>query len=337
MILKDLGEFGLIHRLKKRITPRSSAIVAGIDDDAAVFKAREQLSLLTTDAFVEGVHFDLKYMSFHDVGWRLLAANLSDIAAMGGIPEYAVLSIALRDDLSVAAVDDFYRGMLEIAQQFNVDIIGGDTTRTPDRLFFSVTIYGRVERERLVLRSGAREEDAVLVTGNPGNSIAGLEILKLQRASLLEKFPDAVKQHRTPQPRIREARHLVDHFHIHAMIDVSDGVASEIGHVCQSSDVGVLIYADKIPLSAAARTIAEIRGTNPLDYALYGGEDFELLFTASPAERSSIIRELKTMFHLQCSNIGKITSADKGVMLNDGERAVSLTAHGFDHFRATVK
>ncbi len=337
MILKDLGEFGLIRRLKKKLASHSSELMVGINDDAAVFKAHEQLSLLTTDAFVEGVHFDLKYMSFHDVGWRLLAANLSDIAAMGGIPEYAVLTVALRDDLTVGAVDDFYRGMSGIAQQFSVDIIGGDTTRTPDRLFFSLTIYGRVERERLVLRSGAREEDAVLVTGSPGNSIAGLEILKLQRASLLEKFPEAVKQHRTPQPRVREARHLVENFHIHAMIDVSDGVASEIGHVCQSSDVGARLYADKIPLSAAARNIAEMQGAKPLSYALYGGEDFELLFTAPKSESTSIIRELKTVFNLQCSNIGKITSLDKGVMLIDGERAAPLAAQGFDHFRPTLK
>jgi len=334
MFIKSLGEFELIHRLKDLLPPSGPDVVVGIDDDAAAFTPGNDLSLLSVDAFVEGVHFDLRLISFRQLGWRLLAANLSDIAAMGGIPRLAVVAMALRGDLQVREVEALYRGMADLAERFDVAVVGGDTTKSPDRLFFSLAIFGDVARERLALRSGACAGDAVLVTGDLGRSRAGLRVLKSGKAQWLKRFDAAVSKYRTPVPRVEEARFLVERFPVHSMIDISDGLASEVHHLCQASTVGACITAEDIPIGLQTRQVAKLNQEEALQYALSGGEDFELLFTL-PYDRSlEVAGALTDEFDLPCTVVGRIVAPDKGVKLRQGDKEVPLQATGFDHFKA---
>ncbi len=179
MQLKEIGEFGLIDRIKNIVDTSSAELIVGIGDDAAAFRSsKDHLTLVTTDALIEGVHFDLDYFTFQQLGWRALAVNLSDIAAMGGLPKYAVFSLGLPEKLQVESVEEFYRGAKELGDKFQTAVIGGDTTQSPDRLFVSVTIVGEVEENKLTRRSGAQVGHAVFVTGTLGGAHAGLQLLK---------------------------------------------------------------------------------------------------------------------------------------------------------------
>lgn len=335
MKLHEIGEFELIDRIKQIVAGASDDLVLGIDDDAAVLKSpREKLTLLTTDTLIQDVHFDLSYMSPYEVGWRAMAANLSDIAAMGGQPRYAVVSIAAPPVFEVESILNLYRGMKTLGDEFQTLIIGGDATRSPERLFLSLAVIGDVEENKLALRSAAQVGDAIFVTGSLGGAQAGLKILQSQDLQLKNNFVLSVKRHLTPMPRVKEARFLVEHFPIHAMIDVSDGLASEIQHICRQSEVGALILAERVPLDSETKEAAKLFGEEALDYALTGGEDFELLFTA-PQE---IAKELQAAFHKQFgfegTQIGEIKDLASGVNLQHSpHRLTNLVARGFDHFR----
>ena len=352
MNLKQIGEFGLIDRIKTIVEPSSPALAAGIGDDAAAFRtSSDRLTLVTTDVLIEGVHFDLKYFTFLQLGWRALAVNLSDIAAMGGRPKYAVLALGLPEKMDVESVEEFYRGGNELCDKFQTAIIGGDTTHSPDRLFISVTLLGEVEEEKLTLRSAAKVGDAVLVTGSLGAAQAGLNLLKSNNippfkggskggvsstsSGLATADGILTEKHLRPQPRIAEARFLVEHFPIHAMIDISDGLASEINHICKQSRVGALLNTDDIPINSATREAAALFKEQPLDYALNGGEDFELLFT-TPAECADELQsKFREKFGFDCSRIGTIKSHDKGICLQSSDgKQVPITAKGYEHFSA---
>ena len=348
MQLKEIGEFGLIDRIKNIVDTSSTELLVGIGDDAAAFRSsKDHLTLVTTDVLIEGVHFDFEYFTFQQLGWRALAVNLSDIAAMGGRPGYAVFSLGLPENLQVESIEEFYRGVKELGDKFQTAVIGGDTTQSPDRLFISVTVVGEVEEEKLTLRSGARVGDAVFVTGTLGGAQAGLQILK----SAMNKFPPRggikggvsstadlkrgvlIDKHLTPQPRINEARFLVENFPIHAMIDISDGLASEINHICQQSGVGVLLRAGDIPIDSATREAAAFFKERPLNYALRGGEDFELLFTASEEVANELQKKFREKFGFECVRIGTIKAPQDGVTLKtlDG-KFIPILAKGYDHF-----
>lgn len=335
--LTELGEFGLIRRIKELVHSESPGIVTGIADDAAVLQMGEGLLLLSTDAFVEGVHFDLQDIEFDALGWRLLAANLSDIAAMGGVPRFVVVSAAFRADLPVAAIDDFYRGMNDLAQQYNVAIVGGDTTRTPDRMFFSLAVAGDGEPDLVRRRSGARVGDVVLVTGDLGGSKAGLAVLKTRQAALKRTYATVVEKHLKPVPRVVEARYVVENFAVHAMIDISDGLATETQHICTNSGMGARLFAPKIPLHPETRRIARMFSTEALDYALYGGEDFELLLTVPADAGEAIVRALRKNYGVACTPVGVIVPQKEGLTLEKNGHSYPLSAGGFDHFAAVEK
>ncbi len=345
MQLKEIGEFGLIDRIKNIVATSSAELIVGIGDDAAAFRtSSDLLTLLTTDVLIEDVHFKLDYFTFQQLGWRALAVNLSDIAAMGGSPKYAVFSLGLPEKIRVEAVEEFYQGAKKVGDKFQAAVIGGDTTQSPDRLFISVTVVGEVEEEKLMRRSGARVGDAVFVTGTLGGAQAGLQLLKSNNNPPLKggvpstadlKRGVLTDKHLTPQPRINEARFLVQNFPIHSMIDISDGLASEINHICKQSDVGALLNAHEIPIDSASQEAADFFKNKPLNYALTGGEDFELLFTASEEVANELQKKFREKFGYKCARIGTIKNQEEGVILktSDGKQ-VSILAKGYQHFGA---
>lgn len=335
MKLADLGEFGLIARLKEKLAAQPEDVIVGIDDDAAVLKSSpDHLTLLTTDALIEGVHFSLNCFDYYQVGWRAMAANLSDIAAMGGEPQFAVISMGLPKDMPVAGVDDLYDGLQSLAERSQTAIVGGDTTSSPGGLFLSLAVVGRVEERHLARRKGARIGDEIFVTGSVGAARAGYLVLNSERMIKEERFATLVKKHLTPFPRLQEARFLVQNFPISAMIDISDGLASEVHHICRCSQVGAILTANSFPIETEAIEVAMRSSGQALDYALYGGEDFELLFAVPPGYAEDLVRKFKQSFDLPCTRIGEVRRASAGVELEmaSGQR-VAIESKGFDHFK----
>jgi thiamine-monophosphate kinase len=303
--LKEIGEFGLIGELRKRISKKSSVGV-GIGDDTAVLGPFSKKDVLfTTDMLLEGRHFKLQEAEPFEIGWKAMAVNLSDVAAMGGWPTHAVVAVGLPGDLSVDFVKELYRGLIECARLFGAGIVGGDTNAS-EKLVISVALLGEVEKGKSVTRSGARVGDVIFVTGELGGSYAS-------------------KKHLNFMPRLKEARFLTRHFSLSAMIDISDGLASDIRRVCEESRVGAVLSKEVIPVSKNCPSV---------ERALSEGEDFELLFTLPPKEaaRLTAAAHPKSMhFH----PIGKIVSQKKGICLEtDDGRFENLTKGGFDHFKA---
>lgn len=334
MRLNELGEIGLIARIKNVVGAPTGSVHLGIDDDAAVLKtAANRLLLLATDAFVEGVHFDLGYMTFEQLGWRTLAANLSDIAAMAGRPITAVVCLAVPEPTEVAAIEDFYRGMTSLARQYQTAIVGGDTVRSPDRIFVSVAVTGEVAAEKVTRRSGALAGDGLFVTGELGGSRAGLDILRSKDQKMASRFSKSAEKHLTPQPRVEEARFLVQNFPIHAMIDISDGLLSEARHICRQSGVGATIFSDSIPITAETQEIARRFRHDALDYAFSGGEDFELLFAAPHDMADPLCEAFQEQFGYGCALVGKIAPGDRIEVRDADGRPVSVVANGYEHFQ----
>lgn len=334
MRLAELGEFGLIARLKERLPLPSEDVIVGIDDDAAVLKCSTgHLTLLATDALVEGVHFNLDYFDYYQVGWRAMAANLSDIAAMGGEPQFAVVSIALPDNMRVADVDDLYDGLRSIAERSHTAIVGGDTTSSPDGLFIAIAIVGHVEERCLTRRKGACVGDGIFVTGTLGDARCGYRVLNSEPLKTDDRFVAITRKHLTPVPRLQEARFLVENFPISAMIDISDGLASEIHHLCRSGQVGAIVSAQAIPVAPETPEVASRFSEPAFDYALYGGEDYELLFTLPPGNADDLLPRFAKTFDLPCTRIGEIRKASFGVKLEmpSGEE-LAIEDKGFDHF-----
>ncbi|MDZ7272366.1 MAG: thiamine-phosphate kinase [candidate division KSB1 bacterium] len=334
MRISEIGEFGLIARLKAICGEPRADVVVGIDDDAAAFRAPEgELEVVTTDALVEGVHFLWDYFSPYQLGWRSMAANLSDMAAMAAEPQFAVVSVALPPSMSVEAVEDMYRGMVDLAGRYGVGIVGGDTTTSPRGMFLSITVIGKAPANRLVRRAGARVGDALFVTGYLGQSHAGLMVLSTPTRFAKQEFPSVVQRHLQPMPRVEEAIFLREHVNLSSMIDVSDGLASEVRHLSRLGGVGAVIVEEAIPVSPEARRVAAAMGHDARDYALGGGEDFELLFTARKEEVERILPRFEERFGLALTAVGEILPAHQGVKLYlaDGHLQ-ALPVAGWNHF-----
>jgi len=322
MKIKDIGgEFALIERLCGDI-PRKNVVV-GIGDDCAVLDFDEKHYLLvTTDMLVEKDHFRRDWYSPYQIGKKAMEANVSDIAAMGGFVETAFVAISLTGDMDVEFMDELYRGMKDVCEKFDFVIAGGDTTH--GGLFVvTITLLGKVEKESLCLRGHARPGDIICVSGDLGKSWAGLELLLAGRKADTDGLKQAVQDHLEPSCRMDIARNLAPH--VNAMIDVSDGLASEVNHICDESGTGAVVHKDKIPLSGSTRGAGRLLGKDPYSWALNGGEDFELVFTI-PEEK------LKTIEHLGPVVVGRVLEEKEGRWLegSDGKR-VALKG-GFDHF-----
>ncbi len=310
--LSEIGEFGLIERLQK-MTRCGRGVVAGIGDDCAVLRSKRVgwYDLFTIDTLVERVHFRPEDPP-SKIGRKAMAVNISDIAAMGGLPDHAVVSLAAPRDYEVEKARSIYRGMRKIARKYAVDIVGGDTVHSPKNLVITVAMTGSVEKNRVALRSGARPGDRIFVTGSLGGSLYG--------------------KHLSFTPRVNEARFLVSKSTITSMIDLSDGLASDLQRILSESSVGAEVRSDDIPLSAVAGKRSRESGKTSLEMALTDGEDFELLFTVPAEEAESLAAKWKRKFRLRLTCIGEITGARSlGIVSRDGEKR-TLHRTGYDHF-----
>jgi len=315
--LRDVGEFAFIEELKARAFPGPGTVL-GIGDDAAVIEppGSGRLLLFTTDMLVEGTHFDLSTATPYRIGWKALACSLSDIAAMGGLPRAAVVSLGAPGDLVVDFCRELYRGMDDLARRFDCGIVGGDTVGSGAGLIVSVAMLGEVERERLALRSGARPGDGLWVTGRLGGSLSG--------------------RHLAFVPRILEARFLVERFPVKAMMDLSDGLGSDLFRMAAASGAGFRICGERIPVDRAAAGTADAE--TALGKALYDGEDFELLAAIDPSCDDDILRrEFAARFECGITRIGTVMGKAHGVTVSmpGGERPIR--EGGFQHFGRNKK
>ncbi|NMC73514.1 MAG: thiamine-phosphate kinase, partial [Geobacteraceae bacterium] len=299
--LGDIGEFGFIDRIAAR-TGNGEGVVIGIGDDAAAFRTPDgRVTLVTADMLVEGVHFDLSLCDPFSLGRKALAVNLSDVAAMGGEPRHFLLSLAVPSATTLDFLDECVRGMLHRAGEFGVTLMGGDTCSSPDRLVLSITLLGDQLPERILRRRGARPGDRVCVTGTVGDSALGLQLLKRGTGD-----HPVVRRHLDPTPRVREGKALADARLPSAMIDVSDGLLADLGHILDQSAVGARIRLDALPLSDDFRGSAAAASPDPLSLALAGGEDYELLFTVPPDNMPSVFRLMEEM-GTPVTDIGAVT------------------------------
>ena len=323
MRLKELGEFGLIDRIARRVH-QAPAVVLGIGDDAAaLLPTPGTLTLITSDMLLEGVHFDLDFCDPQSLGRKSLAVNLSDLAAMGAVPRQFLLSIALPKTLSLEFVDGFMSGILEQAERFGVTLVGGDTCASLGGLAISITALGEQTPERVVKRSGASPGDLICLTGTVGDAAAGLnELRKGGRQGFL------VARQNDPTPRVAAGVALAEAGLASAMIDVSDGVLGDLGHICELSGVGARLELARLPLSEEYQAAC---GADLYTLALGGGEDYELLFCIPQGKRSEA-EELLQGLALRFSVVGEITSGN-GVQLVAPEGGDYRPGKlGFDHF-----
>jgi len=334
MKVSDLGEFGLIDLLAKMAqgmpgeeTEVRQQLILGIGDDAAAWRGDSSIQLATVDALIQGVHFPLDIASWVGLGWRALAANLSDIAAMGGLPKYALVSLALPDDTEVENVTALYQGMIELAERFEVAIVGGDTCRAPV-VVINITVLGstRGQNKDILTRSAARPGEKVAVTGSLGAAAAGVEVLTRNLQFESEAATSLKEAFLHPYPRVAEGQILVEQG-VRAAIDISDGLLADLKHICQASQVSARIEADRVPIPAAVKANF---GDRALELALSGGEDYELLFTAD----AEVIGKVKAAASCLITVIGEVLSDKKGeIILVDGEgKPVMLSRTGWEHF-----
>lgn len=337
MRISELGEFALIDRVAGIVSVERDDILVGIGDDVAVLDySSEELLLAKVDIQVEGVHFLPGTISAHDLGRKALAINLSDIAAAGGWAYHALVSLALPDETDVAWVEDLYRGLRHEGDRYGVAVVGGNMARSPGAIVADVFVLGRVRREHLLLRSGARPGDRVLVTGTLGDSAAGLALLQdpgieldpARREMLLER-------HFTPTPRLPESAIIARAGSATAMIDISDGLSSDVGHICERSGVGVRLWAARLPVSTAARQVAGASGRLVWQMVLEGGEDYELCFTAPPGVAEDLAAAVEQETGTPVSIVGEILAGSERCLVREDGTEVSLRAGGWQHFGRT--
>jgi thiamine-monophosphate kinase len=336
--ITEIGEFGLIERIKKAAgkISRNNRVLLGIGDDAALFKLSPgKICAATTDTMVEGIHFDLGYTSFFDLGYKAMASNLSDIAAMGGNPLLALITLSLPAKTSVKQIDQLYAGMQALAKKHGAVIAGGDIVKSRE-LSVTLTLLGECDPKNTGLRSGAKPGDAVLVTGDLGGSQAGLELLKstLRLRSgqeIKNQKSEIVRKHLRPEPRVAVAKLLASRFKLNGMIDISDGLASELHHLSKASKVGIIIDQGALPVAAQAIVIAKMLERDPQKYCLYGGEEYELLFTLPPREAL----KARTLIHKQgtaCTIIGQVVKGSRVSIIAQNGKREKLTNRGYTHF-----
>ncbi|HEY6838741.1 MAG TPA: thiamine-phosphate kinase [Geobacteraceae bacterium] len=327
MKLGQIGEFGLIDRIAARVTASRQVNIGIGDDAAAVAPSPGMLTLVTTDMLVEGIHFDLALTDARSLGRKALSVNLSDIAAMGGNPRQALLALAIPRELPVEFLDSFIDGVLSRGTEFDVTLIGGDTCASPSGLTISITVMGEQLPERVVSRGGARPGDLIFVTGTLGDSALGLELL---RRGIRDGGP--VTRHLDPAPRVREGVALAATGLPTAMIDVSDGLLADLGHILRLSQVGACLELAQLPLSESFTAEGQGSSSDPFGLALSGGEDYELLFTAPPSAEAAI-RSLLASHATLVTVIGHITTAGElRISAPDGGE-YRPQRQGYNHFQ----
>jgi thiamine-monophosphate kinase len=335
--ISQLGEFGLIERISQGMESQNSTTAKAIGDDAAVLTASDKQRVVTTDLLLEGVHFDLSYMPLQHLGFKAIAVNVSDVAAMNAIPKQITVSIGLSNRFSVEAVEALYEGIKAACQSYKVDLIGGDTTASYAGLVISVTAIGEADAGQLSYRSGAKKGDIVCATGDLGAAYMGLQVLEREKQEFKEN-PDMqpqlanykyiVQRQLRPDARMDIIHELAEHGVVPgSMIDISDGLASEVLHLCRQSAVGMQLYEDKLPIDKQTYDTAVEFNLDPITCVMNGGEDYELLFTI----RQEDYEKLKK--HPDIHFIGYVNeNAGKATLVTKGGNIVDIKAQGFAHF-----
>lgn len=334
--ISSLGEFGLINRLTKDIKPLNSATLKGIGDDAAVVRYPDTDVLISTDLLLEGVHFDLTYVPLKHLGYKSVIVNLSDIYAMGGTPRQITVGLAISSRFTVEYIEELYSGMKLACERYGVDLVGGDTTASRSGLVISITCVGDVAKDGAILRNGAKDTDLICVSGDLGSAYMGLQLLEREKnvskgqKDFIPKFDG--KEYLIERQLKPEARGDVVISLMNAgikptsMIDISDGLSSELLHICKESNVGCRVYEDRIPIDYQTALLAEEMQINPLTAALNGGEDYELLFTV-PLHAHDEVSKIPGI-----KVIGHITKPDLGcALITDDGNEIELQAQGFNH------
>lgn len=335
--ISTLGEFGLIEHLTKNFEVQNASTILSMGDDAAVIDHFGKQTVISTDMLVENIHFDLMYTPLKHLGYKSVIVNLSDIYAMNGTPTQITMSIAFSNRFSLEALNDFYEGVYAACEKYNVDLIGGDTSSSQKGFIISVTAIGEITVEKVVKRSGAQKGDLLCVTGDVGSAFLGLTLLEREKKIYLENpqiQPDLENEQyivgRLLKPEAR--KDIIEFFDKEdllptSMMDVSDGLSSEILHICKQSNVGCKLYEDKIPVHEQAKQFAYKLELDPTACALSGGEDYELLFTIPQSDHDKLV------LNEQISVIGYITDIEEGVhIITKGGNTHKLTAQGWNAF-----
>jgi thiamine-monophosphate kinase len=336
--LSQLGEFGLIEHLTKDLTNTQGSTLLGVGDDAAVIAiSEEEAMLISTDMLVEGVHFNLMYMPLKHLGYKAVAVNVSDICAMNGTAEQITVSLAVSSRFPLEALEELYEGIRYACKNYNVDLVGGDTTSSVSGLIINISVVGRAKRSNIAYRSGAKEYDLLVVTGDLGAAYMGLQVLEREK-QVFQSNPDIqpdldghdyiIERQLKPEAR-KDVIGFLEELGVvpTSMIDISDGLASEIMHICKASKVGCHIYDEKIPIDAKTSMTAIDFNLDPSTCALNGGEDYELLFTIKQEDFDKI----KGNPHMTV--IGHMTNEQDGIYYIDKNgSAITLRAQGWNHF-----
>ncbi|MBL6875721.1 MAG: thiamine-phosphate kinase [Chitinophagales bacterium] len=337
--LSSLGEFGLIDHLTNSFETKQQSTIKGIGDDAAVINHEGMCTVLSTDLLIEGVHFDLSFMPLKHLGYKAVIVNLSDIYAMNASPSQITISLAISNRFSVEALDELYAGIKHACDTYGVDLVGGDTTSSSTGLSISVTAVGAAKKKDLVYRNGAKEGDFICVSGELGGAYIGLQLLNREKEVFLEnpKMQPKLDEHKylvgrqlKPEARKDVIAYLRD-FDIHptAMIDVSDGLSSDLMHLCRQADVGCHVYEANVPINNETYNQALEFNMDPITTALSGGEDYELLFTVSPSDESKLNGQ-----EIDITVIGKIVAKEEGLMLQTRANHLhELVAQGWNSFQ----
>jgi thiamine-monophosphate kinase len=320
----DEGEFGIIARLRGMLEGECEDLVYGIGDDTAVFRSPAGgLWAYTADAVVEGVHFDPTYTSWHSLGYKSLAVNVSDLASMGGCsPAFALVVLGLKAETEVEAVEEIYRGLRDCGEEFGCGVVGGDIVRSPHDMFISISLVGSIPGEAFLTRCGAKPGQVVMVTGTLGDSYLGLRWLMGGRGDANA----CARRHLYPRPRLEEGVKAVE-LGATAAIDISDGLLRDLGHICEESGIGAEVLLDRVPISEAAVATARELGEDATGAALFGGEDYELILVVDDSKADALRAELSL------SAIGRITAGEGVRVLDASGKPVDVGRAGYEHFK----
>lgn len=333
MHLKEIGEFGFIHRFATRFDELIKKNEKGIGDDCAVFEANEQENyLVTTDLLVEDIHFLRTKISAYELGQKSLAINLSDIAGMGGTPLFSFLSLGIPDNLEISYLDSFMEGFYQLSSQHKVPLMGGDTTKSPDKLIINVAVIGICKKEETRLRSMAQESDIICVTGNLGNSAGGLKVL-LDNLDLSEENKQLVGFHHNPIAQVAEGKFLARQMSVHAMMDISDGISSDLEHILKASGKSAVVFLENLPINQGLKNVAKKQTWNLLELAVSGGEDYELLFTMQANDFERLNIDFFKQFKKNIVKIGEIRKGNAKIKWLLHDREIPFFSKGFDHFK----
>ena len=334
--LKDLGEFGLIERLTKKIKLFNENTLLGPGDDAAIINSSKEI-LVSSDMLVEGIHFDMAFTPLKHLGYKSVIVNISDIYAMNGTPKQITVGLAISSKYTLEAIEEFYDGILLACEKYKVDVIGGDITSCINGLTISITAIGEAKKKEIVKRSGAKENDLLITTGDLGGAYMGLNVLQREKEVWksnpnmqpeLDNYNYILERQLKPEAR-RDVIEFLKKCNVipTSMIDISDGLASEVFHICTSSDVGCQLYEEKIPIDPQTYQTSMDFNTNPTVSALNGGEDYELLFTINQKDYEKIKNDPNLTV------IGHITKKSQGInLIGNGNTSTPLQAQGWNHF-----